>query len=615
MINNSEKKSSYQQGDSPYGVTTDETRYFTRNINLLHNMHILIADHSKACRDLTAKILCENGFTRFTAVGDREHARTLLRESLKHGVSDIDLVLVDIRMPGMGGYEFCRMLRAQQEWCHIPIVILAAPTDTLYSSLELDATDVVFKPLNDNDLIPRVISMLSFKRERDLRMRREQELENELAERKIMEARLQYLVEHDDLTGLCNRRRLDKALEEAVENSRNHSVTNALLYIDIDQFKVVNDTEGHSVGDKLLIKIANKIRRLVSSTDTLARVGSDEYCVLLEETSCKKTLKMAKSLRKLMNNFQFNIENRSYHIGASIGVALILPEEKNVSASEILARADQACLEAKNHGRNMVHFYNEEDTEISTLRNNAHWAPLIRQALAEERFSLVFQPVLDVQKNEVTHYETLIRMIGSDGQQVSPTDFIPVAERMGLIHDINQWVITHAIEALSNLPTEQQHLSLNVNLSSHAFQGPSLLPIVKEKIDSTGVRPERITFEITETAAIKNFAQTRKMIIELRALGCRFALDDFGTGFNSFSYLKQLPVDYLKIDGAFITNLINDPVDQTLVRSMIEIAKTLGKQTVAEFVENEQVLQMLKEYGVDYVQGYHIGMPKPDLAT
>lgn len=444
------------------------------------------------------------------------------------------------------------------------------------------------------------------KRERDLRKAREHELETELAERKVVEARLQYLVGHDDLTGLCNRRRLEQELELAVLNAHYNNTASALFYLDLDQFKIVNDTEGHAVGDRLLVSVANRLRRQIGASGTLARISSDEYAVLIENVTSNDAVRTAESLRCLMEEFHFKTTHKTYHIGVSVGVAIIYPHE-TISASEVLTRADQACYVAKTRGRNMVHVFNRDDIEMLPLRNAVEWVPLIRDALVNDKFCLVFQPVLNLASQEVTHYEALIRMIGADRELIAPHNFIPVAERMGLIHDIDLWVVENVIDIMKQQPA---YLSINVNLSGHAFQDPALLPLIRDKLATTGVTAERITFEITETAAIANFSQTRNMIDELRNLGCRFALDDFGAGFNSFSYLKELPVDYLKIDGAFITNLINDPVDQALVKSMTEVARTLGKHTVAEFVENSETLSLLQEYGVDYAQGYYIGRPE-----
>ncbi len=585
------------------------------HLDTLRQMRILAVDDVADNLDLVCAMLAKSGFSNVVTANNGRAALEQLRQYHDDDSSTIDIVLLDIMMPEMDGYEFCRIMRNHDEWSDIPVIMVTANASweekVARESFQAGATDIMFKPIRRVDLLPRVISALSLKRERDLRKRREHELEIELAERRIVEARLQHLVGHDDLTGLCNRRRLEQQLEVVVLRARKNQCSSALLYIDLDRFKVVNDAEGHMVGDRVLVEVSNMLRSKIGTRGLVARVSADEFAVLLENIPEIGALEQAEDLRRMMDDFQFKTLNRTYHIGTSLGVASIQPGDV-VSASEILARADQACYVAKTHGRNQVHLFNKEDTEMVTLRSAIYWVPTIRDALANNKFKLVFQPVLDLRQRRATHYEALIRMVGEDGHLITPNNFIPVAEHMGLIHDIDLWVVAHAIDILHQ-QSDMGEISLNINLSSHAFQDAALLPLLKRKLEETGITAHRLTFEITETAAVANFAQTREMIMQLRELGCRFALDDFGSGFSSFSYLKEFPVDILKIDGAFITNLVNDPVDQSLVRSMIDIARTLGKQTVAEFVESKEVLDLLLQFGVDYAQGYYLGKPDPEF--
>jgi diguanylate cyclase (GGDEF)-like protein len=582
----------------------------------LRQMSILLVDDIVDNVELMKSMLSRSGFTNILSAISGKTAIECLQKQVKNNISTIDLVLLDIMMPGMDGYELCRILRSHEEWADIPVIMVTANASwqekVVRESFEVGATDIMFKPIRRVDLMPKIISALSLKKERDLRKSREQELETELSERRIVEARLQHLVNHDDLTGLCNRRRLEQQLELVVAQARKKGKISALLYVDLDHFKVINDAEGHAAGDRLLIEVANVFRHEIGMAGLLARISSDEYTVLFEDITEDEALKVAERVRQVMENFQFTTNNNTYHIGTSIGVAIINPGDI-ITSSEILARADQACYVAKTHGRNIVHLFSKEDTEMLTLRSAIHWVPLIRDALAHNKFMLVFQPVLDLKNKTITHYETLIRMIGNDGKLIEPNNFIPVAEKMGLIHDIDLWVVNRAIDILHELPEKHKNTSFNINLSSHAFQDTALLPLLKEKLAGTGIDAGRITFEITETAAIANFSQTREMIMNIRELGCRFALDDFGSGFSSFNYIKEFPVDYLKIDGAFISNLLHDQVDQTLIKSMIEIAKKLNKKTVAEFVESKKVLDLLIQYGADYAQGYFIGKPSAEL--
>lgn len=577
----------------------------------LSAMRLLVIGQSSEDNFLLQELLSKRGFEHTLIASNIDIALTQLAHSIRDDTSNIDVILLDYEIAIAQTGALCVRLHNQPEWREIPLVILmplsARDTPLPTTPFDLGATDLLFKPICASELIPRVISALLLKRERDLRKNREKQLETELAERRVMEARLQYLVGHDDLTGLVNRRRLEQELDLALLNSRYRQQSSVLFYLDLDQFKVVNDTEGHAVGDRLLVSVANKLRRYIGASGTLARISSDEYGILIENIGEHDALRMAETLRYLMDEFHFKTDHRIYHIGASIGVAMVKFGD-TLNASEWLARADQACHVAKGRGRNTIHLYSEEDAEHAPLRNAVHWVPLIRDALTNNKFRLVFQPVLNVITKEVTRYEALIRMQDENGDLLSPGQFIPVAERMGLIHDIDLWVVSQVLDVMPTLPS---YLSLNVNLSSHAFQDPQLFPLLRDKLNATGVKASRITFEITETAAITNFSQTRKLITELRGLGCRFALDDFGVGFNSFGYLRQFPVDYLKIDGAFITNLIHDSVDQTLVKSMIEVARTLNKQTCAEFVEDAQTLELLTSFGVDFAQGNYVGHPQP----
>ncbi|HHM04862.1 MAG TPA: GGDEF domain-containing response regulator [Gammaproteobacteria bacterium] len=611
-----------QQANTPEGNTGQRAKRAgllgssAAKFESLQQMRVLVVDDIDDNVDLLKSLLRRSGFTNLVTAHSGKEALVLLQECRSEGLSAVDAVLTDIMMPGMSGHELCRIIRATEEWEDIPVIMITANSawqeEVVRHSYEAGATDIMFKPVRKVDLVPRVISALALKQERDLRKNKERQLEAELAERRIMEARLQHLVGHDDLTGLCNRRRLEQQLEVAVFRARKQQQHSALLYIDLDQFKLINDSEGHITGDRLLVDVGNLLRRQCSPRGLVARISADEFAVLYMDISEHDALETADALRKSMDTFRFVTDNRHYHIGASIGVSVVRPGDI-CSGSEILARADEACFVAKTNGRNMVHLFSAEDQAMATLRNAIQWVPRIREALANNKFKLVFQPVLDLRTNTVSRYETLIRMTADDGSLISPGQFIPVAEHMGLIHDIDSWVVSSSIDVLSKTDRSSPPLGLNINLSGHAFQDRKLLPLVKRKLEETGVDGGRITFEITETAAMSNLSQTRDMITRLRQLGCRFALDDFGSGFSSFSYLKEFPVDDLKIDGSFITNLINDPVDQTLVKSIIAIARTLNKRVVAEFVENAEVLRVLKDYGADYAQGYFIGRPSDTL--
>lgn len=427
----------------------------------------------------------------------------------------------------------------------------------------------------------------------------------------LLNSRLDYYARFDTLTGLPNRKSLEMHAANALRSADGSPQGLALLHLDVNGLKLVNTWEGYSAGDRLLSKIAQVVENTAGAAQ-VGRITSDEFGILLTDCSERRAVEIAEHLRQVISAVRFQRNGNAYPVGASLGIALAESGDA-LDVRALFTRAEQACYVAKRHGRNIVHLYNEDDLEILDQQLATHWVPRIRQALAEDRFKLVFQPVLRLANQQVDHYEVLIRMVDDDGNYMPPAEFIRVAEKTGLIHDIDRWVVQEAIEVLRRVSKFNQKLSLNVNLSGHAFEDPLLVPMVRERLANSGVDAGRITFEITETAAVSNYDKTRDMVSQLRDLGCRFALDDFGAGFNSYNYLKQFPVDYLKIDGSFITNLTRDPVDQALVKSMAEIARTLGKQTVAEFVGNAETMDLLRRYHIDCAQGFFIGKPAPNI--
>ncbi len=580
----------------------------------LNTMRIIIANENANHTLFIEALLHRSGFRNTQMITNGKELISELNHSVQQ--EEIDLILISSTLSDIKWQALCQRINQSHVWHDIPLILIASDPEWFEASAKqafnYGITDVIYTPLRPAHFSPRIYSALLLKKERTIRMINKQAIETELAERKVIDVRLQHLVNHDDLTGLYSRRRLVKALSKALSLSVKTDQTVSLLHIDIDQFKVINDLEGHQAGDQLLVNIANLLRDFIDDDNTIARISSDEYSILIKNGTPEAALSFSEKIRHAMKKFVFSIDDRIYNISVSIGLAINMKGE-NISASEMLARADQACFVAKKHGHNMVHQYDNQDKEIHQLRDEAFWAPKIRDALNSSRFCLMFQPIINLKTNQIEHYEALIRMYDDNHDLISPGIFIPVAERIGMIHDIDNWVIKQAINALKQLPENKSYVSLNINLSSHAFHDPGLLRRIKDALAESQIEGQRITFEITETAAIENYEQTREMIIKLRELGCNFALDDFGVGFNSFSYLKQFPVDYLKIDGSFITNLVNDEVDQALVKSMVEISKTLGKKTVAEFVESEEILSMIKSYGIDYAQGYYIGMPGSEL--
>ncbi|MDO9372442.1 MAG: EAL domain-containing protein [Gammaproteobacteria bacterium] len=579
----------------------------------LRTMRILIVHHDLKQLAHILLLLEQQGFSNLVLASRHEEALQYVHPASGAEAGAFDAILLDAALPDNDSYRTCRELR-RRAGAVVPVIMLGGDDTRAIEQqcYEAGATDIW--PVMDKGpgLAHCLTLTLLLKLERDLCKQRDQQLKHERTERKAVEARLQYLVAHDELTGLYNRRRLEQMLELALINAQHNQRASALLYLDMDQFRLVNDVAGHTAGDRLLVEVTQILRRHIKPTDILARIGADEFLLLVEGLNTEQALEQAEALRHAVDGFMFETSVKTYHVSLSIGIALIEPHE-TITVDEALARADQACYVAKTLGRNRIHFFSRDDSVMHLLQSDAYWAPKIRHALAHDMLCLVFQPVISANDGVVRHYEALVRLVGDDGELITPNFFIPVAERTGLIHEIDLWVVKHAIHMLASLAVHQSDLVININLSTQVLQHAALLPLVRDTLQATGVEARRITFEITETAAIASLTQTRKMIDQLRALGCCFALDDFGAGFNSYNYLKHFPVDYLKIDGTFITNLISDPVDQALVRSMIAIAHTLGKKTVAEFVENAETLALLKDYRIDYAQGYHLGRPERHL--
>jgi len=508
--------------------------------------------------------------------------------------------------------DVCSALSSLDEGLLIPFIVLSndeiATINSLITQNPKALIHALSTPINYPELLSVINLQLVMKKERLLRHEQKQRLINELSERKVLDAKLKYLVVHDELTGLLNRSNFEYQLREQV----NLDKQSALLFIDMDRFSIINELEGFDTGDGLLIDVVSAIRCQLNKNDLFARIGSDEFALFIDNKSLNEVKLLAENIRQKVEALHFIVADASYSTTTSIGIFSLHGLKNTLHPSEIIAKAKQACNMAKEHGRNLVWVYNEKDSKVQERNRDLYWVPLIKHALKEDRFFLVFQPVVDLFTGQVSHYEVLLRMQGENNQIIYPGDFIPVAERMGLIHGIDRWVVVNAIAALAKLQTESE-IAFAVNLSSFAFQDDSLLPLLKQQLDNTQLPAERITFEITETAAIENFEQTRQLIEQIRALGCKFALDDFGAGFCSFNYLKSFPVDYVKIDGQFITNLLNDEVDQVLVKSMAEIGANLGKKTIAEFVETPELVVKLKELGVHLGQGYLFGKPEVNL--
>ncbi|MDH5179677.1 MAG: EAL domain-containing protein [Gammaproteobacteria bacterium] len=433
----------------------------------------------------------------------------------------------------------------------------------------------------------------------------------DITEQKIFERELTYQAQHDSLTGLYNRNYFQQELQRLVSRAARNGAACALLYLDLDQFKYVNDTLGHAAGDRLLLECTSLLKSHVREGDLLARFGGDEFTILLYNVNRTATERVAENIRQLFESYRFMDSGKTFNVTCSIGITMVNSETSSVD--DALSQADLACNISKTQGRNCIHTYKPSDYEKSGMAEDIGWATRVRDAVDKDRFHLVYQPIMSVASGEVMDYEVLLRMKTDNGTHIMPSGFMPAAERFGLVNHVDRWTVRTAIKHLAHLHENGIPVRFSINLSGHAFGDNQLLPMINSLLNDTRIEPSALTFEITETAAIADMQAAMRFITQLKDIGCQFALDDFGSGFCSFTYLKHLPVDKLKIDGAFVQSLPYTNVDQAMVQSMNQIAHALGKQTIAEFVENQATLDLLRKIGVDYAQGNFLGKPGSSL--
>ncbi len=427
-----------------------------------------------------------------------------------------------------------------------------------------------------------------------------------------MARQLSYQASHDMLTGLFNRRVYEQRVEDALRTAYGKGESHALFYIDLDQFKVVNDTCGHTAGDELLQQVATLMQQKVRDTDVLARLGGDEFGVLLEHCPLERAVEIADKLRTAVHDFRFVWEGKAFDIGVSIGILALTSDSGNMA--HVLAAADAACYIAKDGGRNRIHVYQPDDEAIMQHHGEMQWVHRISSAFDTDSFSLYAQPVAHLAEGRVvSHYEVLVRMQDEHGKIIPPGAFIPAAERYNQMPNLDRWVIRRTLEMLREAQGDLAFppVEVAINLSGKSLTDDSFLEYVVDLFDATGVPCENVSFEVTETAAVANLSRATRFISVLRGMGCSFALDDFGAGLSSFGYLKSLPIDYLKIDGGFVRDMVIDQVDRAMVESINEIGHIMGLKTIGEYAEDEDVVLALQRAGVDFAQGNGIGVPVP----
>lgn len=450
----------------------------------------------------------------------------------------------------------------------------------------------------------------------------------DISERKMLEEKLHWQATHDHLTQLFNRRYFEDQLEAEVQRTRREKTMSGLVYLDLDRFKYINDTAGHDAGDKLLIEISRVLVNRLRKEDTLARLGGDEFAMIVRNIDTKLVMTIAEDFRTALDNCNFHYNGQNHAIHGSFGVALM--DIEGMTSGDILANADIACHIAKRGGRNRAHLFEQTNDEKNIMGSELGWTNRLRDAIQHNRFVLHYQPILDMSYIDLNnlpaedgalwrkhtsvienplHYELLLRMKGEDGELYYPDAFIPVAERFNMMCDVDVWVLNEALSTLANIQKEHPYVSFSINLSGHTINASDSLVKITALLKKYGTNPQSLIFEVTETCAIANFESASHFIDEMKLLGCRFSLDDFGSGFCSFSQLKCLPADFVKIDGQFVKGMSRGSIDRAIVTAMNDVAHSLGRYTVAEYVESPEILRLLKICGVDRVQGHYVSVP------
>jgi diguanylate cyclase (GGDEF)-like protein len=423
---------------------------------------------------------------------------------------------------------------------------------------------------------------------------------------------LAYQASHDSLTGLINRREFECRVERAIQNAKAQASTHALLYLDLDQFKLINDTCGHAAGDELLQQLAQLLLGSVRHRDTLSRLGGDEFGMLFENCPLDKAVEIANNLLNAIDDFSFTWGDTTFTLGISIGVVPIDRSASDIAST--MSAADSACYIAKESGRNQVQIAYMGDRRLQERHGEMQWASRLTRALEEDRFTLYFQPIIPCAGKSAhdKYMEILLRLIDDDGSVIAPGSFLPAAEKYNIVSSIDRWVIEHALTWLAEAnSTGNRPVTVAINLSGQTISNPGMLEFIMDTIEETGVSTEHIIFEIAETVAIANITAATSFMLTLRGCGCRFSLDDFGSGISSFTYLKKLPVDFLKIDGVYIRDILSDPVDHAMVKAINKLGQLLGKETVAKSVETHELADELRLMGIDHVQGHAYARPRP----
>jgi diguanylate cyclase (GGDEF)-like protein len=539
---------------------------------------------------LMGKTLLEKlGYTVFSA-NNGEDALQLIREHFS------SLVVCDITMPGMSGLE---VLEATRSYAHPPIFIMASSLDDAEHAVEClrkGAYGYLTKPLREEQLRNAIDDAMA---------RRDKELE--------AREHLETITKYDPLTGVLNKDEFVRLLALRVGSSRRQDHPGALLFVNVDGLRYINNSYGHQEGDRVLQHVAAVLTKSIRPNDFAARFGGDVFAIHLAGIAPSDIRANAQRILDGVEAARVRLGGKQLSLTVTLGVT-DCPAHAQIEG--LINDADFSLHLAKRAGRNRFHIYHEQDkVQQAELGEQLDSLEIVKSALEGRRFEMHYQPIVNLQSGETRHYEALIRLFGDDGKMLAPGPLIKTAELFGLINKVDRMVVSACLEKLEQLSQEGSEVGLAINLSGKSVEDPELLHLIQQELAARNIEPSRVTFEITETALFHNLDQVQSFVQHVKDMGCRLALDDFGVGFSSFYYIKQLDIDYLKIDGSFIQNLLSSLNDQVFVRAMVEISRVFGMQVIAEWVENGEVAELLKTIGVDYGQGYHFGKPSPKIGS
>jgi diguanylate cyclase (GGDEF)-like protein len=522
--------------------------------------------------------------------------------------SEYAVVVSDMNMPGISGLELLEYFKIQSP--NMIRIMLTGNADQETAQQAVNQGEVfrfLTKPCSSEKLIEVISLALECYHDRE---RSKQKIKNMMDHVDALSGELKFTKNSDSITALPNRNSFEDYLTTTFEDAKQTSAEHTLCYIDIDQFNVVNNVCGHNAGDELLLLVADTIKKELDHNQMLSRMGGDEFALLILEANKETALNKVQSIKQTIDNLQFVWESKKYSISISGGIA---SNKDADSAEELIKLVSSCCTYAKIRGRDCIYSYSSDDAGLLQHNKELEWVNRINEALDENRFELYFQPIVPTKNdNSKHHYEILIRMLDESGNLVMPGDFLPTVEKYNFARRLDRWVINNVFWWLHNNPEHVSNLELcSINLSGNTLTDPDIAMYITQQFQEHKISPEKISFEITETAAINNFDTALEFIASIKKLGCRFALDDFGSGLSSFAYLKKLPVDYLKIDGQFVKDMIEDDIDFEIVKSVNSIGHVMNMQIIAEYVESEKIFSTLKLLGVDFAQGFGIGKPMP----